>query len=143
MTSQALLFTTVDTLLFLEQWIDVSDKSGNEANMFGAAPPRLATRRTEQIGHHRSGRCFESSLRKDTALRSVPNVERRPRVLSQHLLQPELISSIQGALSVKASSHELGNVAIFSNRHADHRPLRHRGIVLVALKGARIRSEER
>src|SRR5258707_13085461 len=124
--------------VFGEWCIDVSDKSGNEANMFGAAPPRLATRRTEQIADHRSGGCFESSLRKDTALRSVPNVERRPGVLSQHLLQPELIGSIHGALSMKTSSHKLGNVAVFSDRHADYRPLRHRGIVLVALKCARV-----
>src|SRR5882757_3781960 len=141
MTSQALLFTTADTLLFLEQCVDFSDKSRNEADMFGAAPPGLAALGMEQIADHHSGRCFESSLRKDTALRSVPNVERRPGILSQHLLQPELIGSIHGALSVKASSHKLGNVAIFSDRHADHRPLRHRGIVLVALKCTRVVSD--
>ncbi|PYM01702.1 MAG: hypothetical protein DMF19_05640 [Verrucomicrobia bacterium] len=59
-------------------------------------------------------------------------------MFGQHLLQPQLIGSIQGALPVKASSHELGNVAVFGDRHADHRPLRHRGIVLVALERAGI-----
>ena len=43
-----------------------------------------------------------------------------------------------GALSVKASSHELGNVAVSGDGHADHRPLRHSGIVLVALERGRI-----
>jgi hypothetical protein len=49
-----------------------------------------------------------------------------------------LISRIHGALSVKASGHDLGNVAVSSDRLADQRPLRHRGIVLVALECARI-----
>jgi hypothetical protein len=36
------------------------------------------------------------------------------------------------ALSLKPSGHELGNVAVFGDGHAEHGPLRHRGIMLVA-----------
>ena len=109
--------------------------------MFGAAPPGLATRRSEQAAQERSSRRFESPLRKNTALRSVPNVKSRPGIFLQHLLQPQLIGRINGALSMQASGHELGNVAVFGDGHADHRPLRHRGIVLVALERARILSD--
>ena len=109
--------------------------------MFGFAPPALATRRYEQGGQECTSRRFESPLWKDTALRSVPNVERRPSVFSQHLLQPQLIGSIHRALSIEASGHELGDVAVSSDGHADHRPLRHGGIVLVALECGRILSD--
>jgi hypothetical protein len=65
----------------------------------------------------------------------------RPSVLSQHLLQPQLIGSIQGELALKAGGHELGDVAVLRDRHSDHRPLRHRGIVLAALQRGGIRSD--
>ena len=104
--------------------------------MFGFAPPALATRCSEQGGQECTSRRFESPLWKDTALRSVPNVERRPGVFLQHLLQPKLIGSIQCALSVKAGGHQLGDVAVSSDRHAYHRPLGHRGVVFVALERA-------
>jgi hypothetical protein len=65
-------------------------------------------------------------------------VERRPGVFLQHLLQSELIGSIQRALPAKASGHKLGNVAVSGDGLTNHRPLRHRGIVLVALERARI-----
>ena len=71
--------------------------------MFGFAPPALATRRSEQGAQECSSSRFESPLWKDTALRSVPNVESRPGVFLQHLLQPQLIGSIQRALSAKAA----------------------------------------
>ena len=106
--------------------------------MFGAAPLGPATPRPEQFAQEWASRRFESPLRKDTALRSVPDVERRPGVFAQHLLQPQLIGSIQGTLAVKASGHEFGNVAVFGDGHPDHRSLRHRRVVLVALERARI-----
>ena len=106
--------------------------------MFGVAPLGPTTRRREQAAQKCPSRRFESPLRKDTALRSVPNVERRPGVFLQHLLQSQLIGSIQRLLSAKASGHELGNVAVSRDCLTDHRPLRHRGIVLVALERARI-----
>src|SRR5438477_11934725 len=91
-----------------EHGVDVQDEPRNEARMFGAAPPGPATRRPEQVAQEWSSRRFESPLRKDTALRSVPNVERRPGVFGQHLLEPQLIGGIEGgALSAKASGHEL------------------------------------
>jgi hypothetical protein len=37
---------------------------------------------------------------------------------------------------VKASGYEFGSVAVFGDGHPDHRPLRHRRIVLVALERA-------
>ena len=121
-----------------EHGVDVHDEPRNEARMFGAAPPGPATRRPEQFAQEWPSRRFESPLRKDTALRSVPDVERRPGVFAQHLLQPQLIGSIQGTLAVKASGHEFGNVAVFGDGHPDHRSLRHRRVVLVALERARI-----
>jgi hypothetical protein len=65
-------------------------------------------------------------------------VEGRPEIFSQHLLQPQLIGAIEGRLSVQAGGHQFGNLAVFGDRHADHRPLRHGGIVLVALERPRI-----
>jgi hypothetical protein len=50
----------------------------------------------------------------------------------------QLISSIEVAIGIKAGSHELGYVAILRDRLTKHRPLRHRGIVFVALKRARV-----
>jgi len=56
----------------------------------------------------------------------------RPRVFSQKLLQPQLIGSVHGALSAKAGSHQLSNVAVPGDGHADYCPLHHSGIVFVA-----------
>jgi len=106
--------------------------------MFGFAPPALATRCSEQGGQKCTSRRLESPLWKDTALRSIPNVERRPGVFLQHLLQPQLIGSIQRALPAKAAGHELGNVAVLGDCLTKHRPLLHRGIVLVTLKRGRV-----
>jgi hypothetical protein len=39
---------------------------------------------------------------------------------------------------VKASGHELGNVAVSGDCLTNHRPLRHGGIVLVALERSRV-----
>ena len=86
----------------------------------------------------RSGRQFESPLWKNTALRSLPNVEGRPEIFLQQLLQPELIGGIEGSLAMQAGGHQFGNVAMFGDGHADHRPLRHGGVVLVPLEGAGI-----
>lgn len=72
-----------------EDGVDVHHEPRNEARIFGAAPPGPATCRAEHVAQEWPSRRFESSLRKDTALRSVPNVERRPGVFSQHLLQPK------------------------------------------------------
>jgi len=121
-----------------EYGVDVHDEPRNEGRMFGSAPPSPAARRPEQFAQEWPSRRFESPLRKDIALRSVPNVERRPGLFGQHLLQSQLISGIHRQLTVKASGHEFGNVAVFSDGHADDRPLRHGGIVLVALERARI-----
>ena len=121
-----------------EHGVDVHDEPRNEACMSGAAPPGAAAHRPEQFAQEWPSRRLEGPFRKDTALRSVPNVERRLGVFAQHLLQPQLIRRIQGALAVKASGHEFGNVAVFGDGHPDHRPLRHRRIVLVALERARI-----
>ena len=52
--------------------VDVSDESGNEAGMFGAAPPGSAAHRSEHAAQERSGDQFESPLWKNTTLRSVP-----------------------------------------------------------------------
>ena len=123
-----------------EHGVNIHDELRREARLFGAAPPPRATCRSEQATQVYSTRQFESPLREDTALRSLPNVEGRPYILSQHLLQPQLIGSTQGALSLKPGGHELGNVAVFGDGHADHRLLRHRRIVLVALERPRILS---
>ena len=106
--------------------------------MFGFAPPVLATRRSEQGVQECSTCRFESPLRKNTALRSVPNVKSRPGVLLQHLLQPQLIGGIEGTLSVQAGGHQLRDVAMLDDGHADHGPLRHRRVVFVPLEGGRI-----
>ena len=106
--------------------------------MFGFAPPALATRRPEQGAQERSSCRFKSPLRKNTPLRSLPNVEGRPGIFLQHLLQPQLIGGIQGTLSLEARGHQFGNVAVLGNCLADHRPLLHRGIVLVPLECAGI-----
>jgi len=106
--------------------------------MFGFAPSALATRRSEQGAQECSTCRFESPLRKNTPLRSLPNVEGRPGIFLQHLLQPQLIGAIQGTLSMEARGHQFGNVAVFGDRHADHRPLRHGRVVLVPLECAGI-----
>ncbi len=106
--------------------------------MFGVAPPRPTALSAEHFGEKWSSRRFESPLGKNTALRSVPNVERGPGVLLQHLLQPKLISSIDRALTLKAGGHQLGDLAVAGDCHADHRPLRHGGVVFVALERARV-----
>ena len=106
--------------------------------MFGFAPPALATRRSEQ-GAQECATCrFESPLRKNTPLRSLPNVEGRPGIFLQHLLQPQLIGGIQGTLSMEARSHQFGDVAVFGGRHPNHRPLCHGRVVLVPLECAGI-----
>ena len=79
-----------------EHGIDVQDEPSNEARMLGAPPPGPAPRRSEHVAQEWPTRRFESPLRKDTALRSVPNVKSRPSVFGQHLLQPELIGCIHG-----------------------------------------------
>ena len=83
--------------------------------MFGFAPPALAIRRSQQGVQECSTCRFESPLRKNTALRSVPNVKSRPGVLLQHLLQPQLIGGIEGALSVQAGGHQLRDVAMLGD----------------------------
>src|SRR5438270_8935055 len=109
-----------------EHGVDVQDEPRNETRMFGAAPPGFAAHRSEQAAQVRSGRQFESPLWKNSALCSLPNVEGRPEIFSQHLLQPQLIGGIQGgALSAKASGHELGNVAVSGDCLTNHCPLRH------------------
>jgi hypothetical protein len=84
-----------------EYGVDIQDEPRHEARIFGAAPPGFAAHRSEQAAQVRSDRQFESPLWKNTALRSLPNVEGRPEIFSQHLLQPQLIGCIQGALSAK------------------------------------------
>src|SRR5207249_10280861 len=121
-----------------EYGVDIQDEPRNEARMFGAAPPGFAAHRSEQTAQVRSDRQFESPFGKNTALRSLPNVEGCPEIFSQHLLQPQLIGSIQSALSAKASGHELGNVAVSRDCLTNYRPLRHSGIVLVTLERARV-----
>jgi hypothetical protein len=106
--------------------------------MFGLAPPGLATRRSEQ-GVQKCSTCrFESPLRKDTALRPVPNVESRPGVFLQHLLESELIGWVQRLFLVKAGRHQLCNVAILSDGHANYRPLLHGRVVFVTLESGGI-----
>src|SRR6266446_10089202 len=80
---------------------DIHDEPRREARLFGVAPPPPATRRCKQATQVCSTRQFESPLREDTALRSLPNVEGRPYILSQHLLQPQLIGGIEGTLPVQ------------------------------------------
>ena len=65
-------------------------------------------------------------------------MERSPGIFLQHLLQSQLIGSIEIALAVKAGGHELGNISVSGDRLAEHRPLRHRRIVFVTLKRARV-----
>src|SRR5437763_14646850 len=84
-----------------EHGVDVQDEPGMEANMFGFAPPALATRCSEQRVQERSTCRFESPLREDSALRSVPNVKCRPSIFLQHLLQSKLIGCVQRALPMK------------------------------------------
>jgi len=109
--------------------------------VFVIAPPSSSTRRSKQAVQESPARRFKSPFRKDTPLRPFPNVEGCPGILLRHLLQPELIGGIKGTLSVQASGHQFGNVAVFGDGHADHRPLRHRVIVLGALERARILSD--
>src|SRR2546423_6288256 len=109
--------------------------------MFGAVPPSSAAHRSEQAAQVRSNRQFESPLRENTALRSLPNVEGRPEIFSQHLLQPQLVGGIESSLSMQPSGHQFSNVTVFGGRHADNRPLRHRRIMLVALERPRILSD--
>ena len=106
--------------------------------MFGFAPPALATRRSEQGAQECSTCRFESPLRENTTLRSLPNVEGRPGIFLQHLLQPQLIGGIQGALSIEAAVINSAMSRCLAIAMADHRPLRHGGIVLVPLKCAGI-----
>src|SRR5919109_1217198 len=77
-----------------EHGVDVKDEPRREANMFGLAPPVLTTRRSEQGAQECSSCRFESPLRKNTPLRSFPNVEGRPSIFLQHLLQPQLIGGV-------------------------------------------------
>ena len=91
---------------------------------------------------HRSGPAVTSKVPLEKTPRCVlSQMEGCPGVFSQHLLQPQLIGRIQGALAGKADGHELGVVAVLRNRLADHGPLLHRGIVFVALERARILSD--
>ena len=106
--------------------------------MFGAAPPSFSTRRSEQALQKSPARRFKSPFWKNTALRPFPNVKGCPGILLQHLLQPQLIGGIQGAFSLQASCHQLGDVAVLGDRLADHGPLLHRRIVLGALERVRI-----
>ena len=52
-----------------------------------------------------------------------PRCGRMPRLVPAASVQPQLIGSIEVALSVQASGHQFGNVAVLGDRHADHRPL--------------------
>src|SRR5438874_2186056 len=91
----------------------------------GTAPPGAAARCPEQATQERSGRQLECPFGENSALRSVPDMKGRPRVFSQKLLQPQLIGSVHRALSAKAGSHQLSNVAVPGDGHSDHCPLRH------------------
>src|SRR4051812_27660572 len=121
-----------------EHGVDVQDEPGMEANMFGFAPPALATRRSEQRIQERSTCRFESPLREDSALRSVPNVKSRPGIFLQHLLQSKLIGCVQRALPMKTRGHQLRYVAMLGDGHTDHGPLLHGRVVFVPLEGSRI-----
>src|SRR5690242_15579231 len=61
-------------------------------------------------------------------------MKRRPSVLLEKLLQSELIGCVERPPSAKTVGHEFSEVAVFGDRHPDHRPLRNSRIVLVALK---------
>ena len=76
--------------LLREHRVDVEDKPRREAVacFFGATPPRPAPRRFEQAAKECATGHFESPLREYPTLRSVPNVEGRPSLFGQHLLQP-------------------------------------------------------
>src|SRR5436190_18201088 len=91
-----------------EHGVDVQDKPGNEARMFGAVPPGFAAHCSEQAAQECPSRRFESPLRKDTALRSVPDMESRPGFFRTASAPASADRSIQGALSAKTSGHELG-----------------------------------
>src|SRR6266480_4113081 len=95
-----------------EHGVNVRDECRNKSSTFGVAPPGPATWRRAQTAQKRTSRRFESPLRKDTALCSVPNVERRPGVFLQHLLQSQLIGGVQRALSAQARGHQLCNLAV-------------------------------
>src|ERR1700730_5820997 len=106
--------------------------------MWGATPPRSAAFGFEQTAQVKSDREFESPLWKNTALRSLPNVDGRRVPHRLHVLQSQLSGGIEGTLAVQAGRHQFGNVAVFGDRHADHRPLLHGGVVLVPLQRAGI-----
>ena len=106
--------------------------------MLGAAPPTATTLGFEQAAKKRPARKLERPSWKYSTPRPVPDVKGGPGVFLQHLIQPELISGIQGTASAKPIGHQLGDVAVSGDRHSDHSPLRHSGIVLVALERARI-----
>jgi hypothetical protein len=65
-------------------------------------------------------------------------VKRSPGILLQKLRQSQFVGFIQLPASLQPGRHQLGKVPIADDRHADHRPLRHRIVVLVALKRAGI-----
>ena len=106
--------------------------------MFVTAPPSSSTWRSEQAVQKSPARRFKSPFWKNTALRPFPNVEGCPGIFLQHLLQPQLIGGVEGTLSLQAGGHQFGNVAVFGDGHADHRPLRHGRVVFAALQCARV-----
>src|SRR5205809_235001 len=107
----------------LQQHVDVRDEAGYEAHMFRALPPCGSARRLEQDTEDCPARELERPLWKDSALRSVPNMKRSPRILLEHLFEPELIGVVDRALSLQAGSHQFGDVPVRGDRLADDGPL--------------------
>src|SRR5689334_21974914 len=100
------LFSSLRSRALGEHRVNVNDECGDEANMFGALPPRSAARGSEHDAQQSACCQFESSRRKDSALRSVPDVEGCPSLFLQHSLEPELIGSIENFLALQAGSHQ-------------------------------------
>jgi hypothetical protein len=61
-------------------------------------------------------------------------VEGRPGIFTQRLLEPQLIRGVERAFSIQAGGHQFRYVSVLGDRHADYRPLRHRGIMPIALE---------
>jgi hypothetical protein len=86
--------------IFGEHCVAISDERRDEACMFGITPPRSATPSSKHATQEGTRRHFKRPLWENTTLRSIPNVEGRPSVFSQHVLQPQLVGSINATLSV-------------------------------------------
>src|SRR5690348_3168690 len=114
--------------------VDVGYKCGNEADIFCGAPPCSATLGGEEASQEGTGGQLERPCGKNSALGSIPDMKRGPGMFLQQLLQSQLIGSVHGTYPGKTGGHELSEIAVFSDCHADHGPLSHGGIVLVALE---------